>query len=328
MNSRNLNIHIFERHKVHLEKIEHELSKFLASRVNLAEDMGRHTLLARGKRLRPLIFILSAQICGYHGEDLHRFAVVFETIHAASLLHDDVLDNAEIRRKKPAANQLWGNHAAIMEGDFLYAKASRMALESGNLSFLEVLVDTIMQMAEGQILELTHTNTWQTSRETYMEIIKAKTAVLISAACACGAILSKAEEKKREHLARFGLNIGIAFQLIDDLLDYTSSAEVFGKPVGKDLREGKVTLPLIYTLPRIQPSEREKLKGFFKQPQPEEDDFKYVIELVRSNGALERIQQEAESFMDEAETFLDIFPDSPAKSDLLELNRSLMDRTY
>ena len=328
MNLVNPNNHIFERHKGHLEEIERELVKFIDSRVGLVEDMGRHTLLARGKRLRPLLFVLSSELCSYRGENLHRFAVVFETIHAASLLHDDVLDHAEIRRKKPAANRLWGNQAAILEGDYLYAKASTIALESGNLPFLKVLVDTITRMAEGQILELIHMHTWETSLETYMEIITAKTAVLISAACAAGAILAGAEEKRRAHLERFGLNMGIAFQLIDDLLDYTSSAEVFGKPVGKDLREGKVTLPLIYTIPRIREKERDRLRALFMQHQPGEDDYNYVIELVRSNGALERIRDEAESYVDEAEKNLQIFPDSSAKSDLLQLNRSLMKRTY
>ena len=319
---------IFGRYKNHLAKIEEELARLLSSRVALVEDMGKHALLAQGKRLRPLIFILSSQLSKYEGRDLHHFATIFEYIHTASLLHDDVLDNAEIRRRKPAANQLWGNHAAILEGDFLYAKASSVALEAHNPAFLKAIVDTVVRMSEGQILEIKHTHDWETSKDVYMEIITAKTAVLIAAACSCGAILSGADEKSKNMLELFGLNMGIAFQLIDDLLDYTSSEDVFGKPVGKDLREGKVTLPLIYTLSNLEASERKGLEDLFKYHQPTDDDYMHVIELVRSNGALERIRYEAKSLGEKAEGFLSGFADSPVKKDLLALNRSMIERTY
>ena len=239
---------ILDKYKEEIIKINEELEKALSSRVPLLEEIGNHTLLGHGKRLRPLFFVLSCELCNYRGEDRYRLSSIFEYLHAASLLHDDVLDNAEIRRNKPSANRFWGNQAAILEGDFLYSASSEIAVDSNNLRFLKRLTETTKQMAEGQALELIHTNDWETTKEAYMDIITAKTAVLISAACACGAIISGAGRGPEASLGDFGLSAGIAFQLMDDLLDYTSSEAVFGKPVGKDLKEGKITLPLIYSV--------------------------------------------------------------------------------
>jgi octaprenyl-diphosphate synthase len=177
-------------------------------------------------------------------------------------------------------------------------------------------------------MELVHTDDWGTSREEYMEIITAKTAVLMSAACACGAIITGAEKNAEQSLGKFGLNMGIAFQLMDDLLDYTSSEDVFGKPVGKDLKEGKITLPLIYTLPKIEAPERNRLENLFKNHQTTEEDYRQLIGLVRSKGALDQIKDEARAYVDRAAGCLSRFPDSPAKRGLLELNRFIVERKY
>ena len=177
-------------------------------------------------------------------------------------------------------------------------------------------------------MELVHTDDWETSREEYMEIITAKTAVLMSAACACGAIITGAEKNAEQSLGKFGLNMGIAFQLMDDLLDYTSSEDVFGKPVGKDLKEGKITLPLIYTMPKIEASERNRLENLFKNHQATEADSRQLIDLVRSKGALDQIKDEARSYVDRAAGCLTRFPDSPAKRGLLELNQFIVERKY
>ena len=304
------------------------MDKGLNSHVSLVEDIGSHTLLGEGKRLRPLLFVLACRLCSYHGEDVYRISTIFEYVHASSLLHDDVLDNADTRRRKPSANNLWGNHAAILEGDFLYSKASTIAVGTNSLPFLRTVTDATMKMTEGQILELTHTNDWNTGKEEYTEIITAKTAVLMSAACACGAILSQAGEEFEQSLARFGLHVGIAFQLMDDLLDYTSSEEMFGKPVGKDLKEGKITLPLIYTLSKLEESKTKRFADLFKSHRASEQDYRNLTELVRSNGALDQIRDEAQTFLDEAATCLNSFPDSPAKKNLLELSQHIIDRTY
>ena len=319
---------ILDKYTEHIARINKELKEALSSRVSLVEIIGKHTLLGHGKRLRPLFFVLSCQLCDYQGKDAYRLSTVFEYLHAASLLHDDVVDNAEIRRNKPSANSFWGNHAAVLEGDFLYSNASLIAVGSNNLLFLKRLTETAKQMAEGQIMELTHTHDWKIGKEQYLEIISAKTAVLMSAACACGAILSGAEREAEQSLGQFGLNMGIAFQIMDDLLDYTSSEDVFGKPVGKDLKEGKITLPLIYTLPKIEASEGNRLENLFKNHQATEEDYRQLIGLVRSKGALDQIKDEARSYVDRAAGCLSRFPDSPAKRGLLELNRFIVERKY
>ena len=312
--------------KDHFDIINEELYKVFNPRVPLVNEIGRHALLGHGKRLRPLIFVLSCELCNYQGKDVYLLSTIFEYIHTASLLHDDVLDNAEIRRNRPSANQVWGNHAAVLEGDFLYTKSLSIAVRTNNLPFLTRLADTTLQMTEGQILELAHTDDWGISRDLYLEIVTAKTAVLISTACACGAIISDAGPETAEALAQFGLNAGIAFQLIDDLLDYTSSQEVFGKPVGKDLREGKITLPLIYTLTQLETTEKKRLEGLFVNHQPTDNDFRDIIDLVRGNGALDRIRDEAQSYVDNAINCLDIFPDSAIKRDLIILSQHIIDR--
>jgi len=319
---------ILDKYIEHITKINKELKKALSSRVALVKDIGNHTLLGHGKRLRPLFFLLSCQLCDYQGKDAYRLSTIFEYLHAASLLHDDVVDNAENRRNRPSANHVWGNHAAVLAGDFLYSNASLIAVGSNNLLFMKRLTKTAKQMAEGQIMELVHTDDWETSREEYMEIITAKTAVLMSAACACGAIITGAEKNAEQSLGQFGLNMGIAFQLMDDLLDYTSSEDVFGKPVGKDLKEGKITLPLIYTLPKIEASERNRLENLFKNHQATEEDYRQLIGLVRSKGALDHIKDEAKSYVDRAAGCLSRFPDLPAKRGLLELNQFIVDRKY
>jgi len=319
---------VLSHYKKHVKKINEELEKGLSSRIDLIVDIGNHTLLGHGKRLRPLLFVLSCRLCSNYGEGAYRLSTIFEYVHTASLLHDDVLDNAEIRRNKPSVNHVWGNHAAILEGDFLSSKASSIAVGSNSSLLLKKLTDTSMQMVEGQILELSYTHNWNISKEEYMEIITAKTAVLISAACACGAIISGAEADVEESLARFGLNMGIAFQLMDDLLDYTSSKEVFGKPVGKDLREGKITLPLIYTLLSLEESERTRLESLFKNQRAAEEDYRNLIEIVKSNGALDQIRDEAQTYVNKAAGYLSPFPDSPAKQSLLELNQYIIERKY
>jgi octaprenyl-diphosphate synthase len=319
---------VLSHYKKHVKKINEELEKGLSSRIDLIVDIGNHTLLGHGKRLRPLLFVLSCRLCSNYGEGAYRLSTIFEYVHTASLLHDDVLDNAEIRRNKPSVNHVWGNHAAILEGDFLSSKASSIAVGSNSSLLLKKLTDTSMQMVEGQILELSYAHNWNISKEEYMEIITAKTAVLISAACACGAIISGAEADVEESLERFGLNLGIAFQLMDDLLDYTSSKEVFGKPVGKDLKEGKITLPLIYTLLSLEESERKRLESLFKSQRAAEEDYRNLIEIVRSNGALDQIRDEAQTYVNKAAGYLSSFPDSPAKESLLELNQYIIERKY
>ena len=324
---------ILGKHQKHFQRIEEELQKGLDSGVQLIQEVGRHSLMGPGKRLRPLFFVLCGELMGKEAESLYPLSIVFEYIHTASLLHDDVLDNAELRRKKPAANVLWGNHAAVLEGDYLYSKAFSVAVSYGNLQLLKCLTETTTRMAEGQVLELLHTWDWEISPETYMEIIVAKTAVLLSAACACGGLAAGAGQREVDSLAHFGLNMGIAFQLTDDLLDYASTREVMGKPVCKDLREGKVTLPLIYTLAELDSRRRRSLLAPFSEIEPDrpkdrEEKFQRVVELVRRNGALERVRMDAQKFVEKAASYLGPLPEGPTKLALLELNSFILERSF
>jgi octaprenyl-diphosphate synthase len=312
----------------YVEAINQALTKPLSTHVPMIEDIGYHSLLGKGKRLRPLLFVLSAQICGYSPGDVYHFSTIFEYLHTASLLHDDVLDNAEMRRKKPSARNIWGNSAAVLGGDYLYARASAVALESDSPEIMKVLNETATRMVEGQFLELAHTHDWHISKEQYVEIIVSKTAELMAAACACGGLLAGAESTAVEHLRAFGLNLGIAFQLIDDTLDYTSCEEEFGKPVGKDLREGKITLPLIYALIDLGEAEASRLEERFKNQKANDADYVNMITMVRDNGIHDRVRSEAKRFARKGAGFLEYFPDSPVKKALLALNSYVIERSY
>jgi octaprenyl-diphosphate synthase len=311
-----------------LERINQALEAHLTSRVPLVEEIARYAVLGQGKRLRPLLFVLSARTCGGAGEDLYRLSAIFEIIHAASLLHDDVLDNAEVRRKKPASAKVWGNHAAVLGGDFLYSKVFSYVVTFGNPRILEILTDTSLRMAEGQMLELAHTGDWDLTRDTYMEIITSKTAVLTSAACACGAAAAGAGELEIDALGRFGLDLGVTFQMIDDLLDYTGAEEVFGKPVGKDLREGKVTLPLIRTLAAMGSEEANRIRKRFATGGVREEEVDRLIRRVREAPSLQEIREEAGAFAERADRALEPLAESPAKQDLIHLNHRLLARRF
>ncbi len=325
MNAEIPNLALFEEH---FEKINRELNKVFDSRVPLAKEIGTYALLGEGKRLRPLIFVLSCQLCGYGGEDLYPLSTVFEYIHTSSLLHDDVLDNAEIRRRKPSSNQIWGNQAAVLEGDFLFSKALSIAVSADSIPFITSLTQATMRMSEGQILELVHTDDLETDRDSYMQIITSKTAVLISAACGCGAVVSGSSPDIEASLTRFGRSVGIAFQLVDDLLDYTSSEEVFGKPVGKDLLEGKITLPLIYTLAQLEQGEQTGFRERFNNRKTDKAAYEALLDRVRKGGVLEKIRKEAQGYVDDAAMCLKPFPDSAVKTNLLTLIQYIIDRTY
>jgi octaprenyl-diphosphate synthase len=312
--------------KPHFAKIEEAMDDVLVSHVALLREIAEHSFLGKGKRLRPLLFVLSCQLCGYREENRYRLSTVFECLHTASLLHDDVLDNAELRRSKPSAPRLWGNPAAVLAGDFFYSKGSSVAMEMKNFPFLNVLIDAAMRMVEGQILELVHTYDLDLSKGGYFDIITAKTAALMSAACASGAHVAGAGPKSIEALKAFGMNLGIAFQLIDDLLDYVSSEETFGKPVGKDLREGKITLPLIYALSRLESDDTERFGTFF-QGEADEDEYRQLLEIVRKGGDLNRIRNEAMSYTRKATANLGSFPECSEKKELKALAHYMVHRS-
>jgi octaprenyl-diphosphate synthase len=318
----------FSRFDPYFKRINDELSKSLASDIAIIDEIAHYSLLGEGKRLRPLLFVLSGQLCGYGGEEIYHLSTLFEYIHVASLLHDDVLDNAEIRRKKPSVRNVWGNSAAVLGGDFLYAQASSIAAEFGNQDVNELLGRMTKRMVEGQFLELEYTHNWHMTKDNYMEVIVAKTGELMSAACACAALMAGAEKQAVDCLRDFGLNLGIAFQLIDDLLDYTSSEDIMGKPVGKDLREGKITLPLIYLLGELQKGEAESLEDLFKNRKADVDDYRKLFTTVRGRGIIAKIETEAADYVSRASRLLECFSGSPRKRDLLELGDYILTRRH
>ena len=318
----------FDRFTTQFNEIENELEKSFSSSEPLIKEIVRHSLLGEGKRLRPLLFILSSLICGYEKRDIYRLSAIFEYIHCASLLHDDVIDNADTRRKKPSASSVWGNTAAVLIGDFLFSMAFNIAIESKNLDILSIVNRTAVLMTEGQVRELVFAGKWDIKEEDYLKIITLKTAELLSVSCESGAVISDADKNSMNALKKFGLNMGIAFQIVDDLLDYTASEEEFGKPVGKDIREGKVTLPLIYTISEMKESDAKRFETLLINGNGREEDYDELINIVRESGNMEKTKEKAQRYVNEAAKYLKSFPASRYREDLLFLNDYMLERLY
>ncbi len=310
-------------------KIEEGLKRNMHSQISTAEDMIRHGLFGSGKRLRPLLFILSYRLFERdENEDLYDYSIIFEFIHTASLLHDDVIDNSEYRRKRPSVKKIWGNHAAILGGDFLFSRAFEIAVKIKNPAFLEILTQTTTKMAEGQILELINIDNMDLTEQEYLGIVRLKTAFLISCACTCGAVLAGAKRDWVEHISEFGLNTGMAFQLIDDVLDFTGSMEEMGKPPLKDIKEGKITLPLIYTMTQLFGEEKDRFRKIFFKVRERQDNFEYLIGIIRESGGIEKTLNMAHLYIERAQKELDSLPDSDAKLCLKKLCNYILHRRH
>ena len=309
-----------------LETIEREIAAHLKARTSLAKEVSEYILKSGGKRLRPLLFVLSARLCGVDNGEEIRLSPIFEYLHVATLLHDDVIDGAHLRRGKPAANVVWGNTIPILVGDFLLASALELAASSGNLRMVQILSETTSRLAQGEIHEIIKTNTLDLTEEEYYEIITGKTAVLIAAATRLGAILAKTDEEKETALKEYGLNLGIAFQIVDDVLDYIGSEKEFGKPVGHDLIEGKVTLPLIHALKQSTVEERKQIKKHFTHRQKE--DITAIVSFVKEKKGTEQAVAKAKNLVQQAKKALLVFPDHPAKKLLLDIADFVVKRRY
>jgi octaprenyl-diphosphate synthase len=317
---------IIKRLQPDIDRVDHYLSEHLTSHVPLISEINQHILLGGGKRLRPLLFVLGARLCGRSEEKAFYLSSIYEYLHAATLLHDDVIDNADIRRGKPAANTLWGNSASVLVGDFLLAKSFALAVDSQSLRLLEVLSKTTTQMAEGMVLELIHSHDLQVEEGIYLQILVNKTAILISAACQTGAIWAGATAREEESLGQFGLDLGIAFQMIDDLLDYTATRKEFGKPVGNDFKEGKITLPLIRTLKICSPEERQRIRDISRKDPFLDEDFQQLLDLITKYDGLAYARQQALEHKNRALEGLQAFPDSETRRALLELTEFVVER--
>ncbi|HAJ27169.1 MAG TPA: octaprenyl diphosphate synthase [Syntrophus sp. (in: bacteria)] len=310
---------VFDRYQEDLRKVEGYMAAALRSDVSLIPQVSQHLIGGGGKRFRPLLLMASASLCGYEGERRHPLAAVVEFIHTATLLHDDVIDNADMRRGRPAANHVWGNAASVLVGDFLYSEAFQLMAKYGNLEIIKVLARATNLMAEGEVFQLVKRGDPEISEKDYLSIIERKTSHLISAACAVGALLADAPEEKVAALGRFGLNLGFAFQIVDDALDYTAKEEEFGKVIGKDLDEGKMTLPLIRTLSRCSEEERQQIRAVITDPNRNETSLLAVFEIIRRDDGIDYAVNMARAYIDAGKSELAIFSDQAPLHDLLTL---------
>ncbi len=317
---------IFTHYAKELKTVDQQLMDIFSSKVFLIPVIGKHILGSGGKRIRPLFLLLSADLCGYKETSRTMLAAIIEAIHTASLLHDDVIDGAETRRGSPAAHAIWGNQVVILVGDFLYSKALKIAVSQRKQRIMEALSEATTRMTEGEILQLHKIGDPGITREEYFEIIAAKTGVLISAACRIGAILANQPEDKEIALARFGMKTGIAFQLADDILDYVAKQDDLGKKLGKDLEEGKITMPLIYLLKTASDSEQDEIRHIIKEKAKNKNGHNRIMKLFSKYNAIDESLKIARTLAEEAKAELNVFPASDKKDTLIAMADYAMQR--
>lgn len=286
--------------------------------------IGEHLLMGGGKRIRPFLAILSSKLFGYSGEKTSILACSVESIHTASLLHDDVVDGANTRRGQPSAHSLWGNQVVILVGDYLYSNALRLVNSLKNQKIMDVFTTATARMSEGELLQLsrkeqTKKGVLDISEENYMKIISGKTAFLMSAACTGGGVIGNATQEEEDALTNFGLKLGQVFQIVDDILDYMAEENKLGKNLGKDIEEGKITLPLIYMLRKSSSEEAEKIKAIIRTEKISNSDLACILDLLNKYKAIEQSYEKARTILKEAKSDIDIFKNSTEKSALLTI---------
>ena len=296
-----------------LKAVNQLILRRLDSQVDLVPQLAGHIIVAGGKRLRPLLTLGAAKLCQYTGDRHISLATCVEFIHTATLLHDDVVDESHLRRGQETANALFGNQASVLVGDFLFSRSFEIMIEDGSLDVLRILSHASSIIAEGEVLQLMTTNDTQTSEDTYLEVIKAKTAQLFAAACRIGAVVSDCPRIEEEALESYGMNLGIAFQLIDDVLDYSAKQATLGKSIGDDFKEGKISLPVILAFRRGDELEREFWHRTLEKLDQNEDDFAHALHLMEKHGALKDSVERARHYGAIARDSLGIFKDGPIK---------------
>ncbi len=291
----------------------------MQSSVGLIPDLAQHLVGAGGKRLRPLLTISAAQLCGYKGDAHHKLAAAVEFIHSATLLHDDVVDESALRRGKKPANMIWGNSASILVGDFLFARAFNLMVETDSMEALGILSNASSVIAEGEVQQLAALRNLAMSEEDYMRVIKAKTAALFAAATEVAPVIAGRHAEEREALREYGLKLGLAFQLVDDALDYGGMASALGKSVGDDFREGKMTLPVIRSLKTCTDEDRAFWRRVIVDHEQQDVDLERAVSMLRNSGALESTMDLAKQFSQDAADALDVFPATALRDTLKEL---------
>jgi octaprenyl-diphosphate synthase len=315
---------VFNLYEEKLHRVELNIKELFRNKIPFVPLIGNHIISSGGKRLRPLFHLISADLAGYKGSAHIEIAGIIESIHTASLLHDDVVDMADLRRGQPTANSVWGNQIVVLVGDFLYSNALRTAVMQKNQRIMEVLSGSTTRMTEGELLQLTRIGNPDITEEEYIEIISAKTGALISAACRLGAILGELPEEQENALADFGMKIGIVFQMADDILDYMADEHALGKKLCKDLEEGKITLPLLYLLTASGEDGKSEIKNIIENFS--DKGLSRIMELLQKHRSIELSLEKARSLVDEAISELAVFPDSRAKDALLAISEYSLHR--
>jgi octaprenyl-diphosphate synthase len=300
-----------------LREIETALEENLNPHLDLVSKIAGHILFSGGKRLRPLLMVLSARICGYDGDYDKTFSTIFEYLHAATLLHDDLVDQATLRRGKPVAHSIWDNATTVLVGDFLLARALSIASETELPNVIRIVAEITENMSQGEIHQLMRKGSLDLTEKEYMEIIRRKTAVLFQGACRVSALIAGAPKEKEIALSDYGFNFGIAFQMIDDLLDYTLDTGVLGKEVGADLKEGKLTLPVIYSLKAADAEDRAQMETIIKNRDFSVHVFKKLISLIKKYGGQKYTEKLAAEYVRNAKDALAVFNNSKTKDILL-----------
>ncbi|HMD49552.1 MAG TPA: polyprenyl synthetase family protein [Bryobacteraceae bacterium] len=319
---------VLELVKDDLAKVEREISLESVASVDAVTTIGRYLQDGGGKRLRPIMVLLASKLVGGVTDGSIRMAAVVEMIHAATLVHDDVIDIAETRRGRPSPNAIWGNHTCVLAGDWLYMQAFQMAVRERNFHVLDLLITLTQMMVEGELLQLERIGKIAISEADYMELVDRKTASLFSACARLGALMGGASETTEARLGDFAWNLGIAFQLVDDVLDFTAREKTLGKPVGSDLREGKVTLPLIYALERASADERRMVETVLSQGSYQDVRFEQIRRMIERQRGFERANERAQSFTEKARCIMVEFPESPAQRALAALTDLVTDRDH
>ncbi len=309
--------------------VEEKIKSKLDSNVELVKKMTDYHLNTGGKRLRALLTLGSSKLCGYtKGTRDINLAACVELIHAATLMHDDVIDNGSIRRGKKTPNKIWGNHSSVLAGDYLLSRCFEMMVEDGNIEVLKLLSSTSSIIAQGEILQLQHKGEVDMLEETYLKIISSKTAELFAAATKVGAILSEMKTKEKEALEFYGRNLGLTFQIADDTLDYNSELKLFGKNIGQDFYEGKITLPIILLFQKANKDEKETLKKTFAKEERNQNNLNYTLSLIKKYDIINSCYQKAKHYINLSSNSLSVFKDSEEKNILENLTSFSLSRNF
>jgi len=311
-----------------LEKVENTLELFTKSKNPLISEISDYLFKKAGKRIRPALLMLCARLFGYDGDEHILMSALVETIHTASLIHDDIIDHSDVRRGRPTVHATWGPNITVLLGDYLYIKTLNLAVQNKNREVIQILTDTSAQMIDGELYEYYMSRNLQLEEKDYLDILDKKTASLFRASCLIGGILCDTSEKERNLLAEYGRNLGMSFQIVDDLLDYTGDIDTLGKPVLSDLEEGRITLPLIYTLNHDGKKNRNRITQLIQKKEFGKESKNEILAIVEPNGALEYSYSKAESYALKSKSIINHFPSSIYRDSLdlvpdFVLNRNL-----